>query len=247
MERTSRKAHLRFLAWLGGHELALLLAIAGIATGVFIFAMIADRAMEGGPRAFDRRMLLALRHPGDLAPIGPPSVQDAARDITALGGVVVLGLLTLITSGFLALNGKQRMALFVCGSVLSGLIAGTILKDLFVRPRPELVPRAAYASGSSFPSGHSMMSAITYLTLGALLARSHERKRLKAYFFLLAVLLTFLVGVSRVYLGVHWPTDVLAGWTAGAVWALLCWLVARWLQSRSALERETEHSPPGRH
>jgi len=86
-----------------------------------------------------------------------------------------------------------------------------------------------------------MMSALTYLTLGALLARSQERKRLKAYLMLLAVTLTFLVGLSRVYLGVHWPTDVLAGWTAGASWALLCWLAARWLQGRRALEAETWH------
>jgi undecaprenyl-diphosphatase len=118
-----------------------------------------------------------------------------------------------------------------------------VRKDLFVRPRPDLVPRSAYSSGASFPSGQSMMSAITYLTLGALLARSQERKRLKAYFFLVAALLTFMVGVSRVYLGVHWPTDVLAGWVAGAVWALLCWLAARWLQSRRAIEREAEHAP----
>jgi undecaprenyl-diphosphatase len=154
----------------------------------------------------------------------------------------VVVLLTVVTGGFLVLDGKRRMALFVCGSVLSGLIASTILKDLFVRPRPDLVPRAAYSSGASFPSGHSMMSAITYLVLGALLARSQERKRLKAYFFLLAALLTLMVGVSRVYLGVHWPTDVLAGWTAGAVWALLCWLAARWLQSRRRIEGEAERA-----
>jgi undecaprenyl-diphosphatase len=243
MERSSRSILLRFLAWLGGHELAILLAIGGIAAGVWVFAMIADEIMEGGPQAFDRKLLLTMRRPGDLAPIGPPSVQDAARDITALGGVVMVGLLTVITSGFLALDGKRHMALFVFGSLVSGFIASTILKDLFVRPRPDLVPRSAYSSGASFPSGHSMMSAITYLTLGALLARSQERKRLKAYFFLVAALLTFMVGVSRVYLGVHWPTDVLAGWVAGAVWALLCWLAARWLQSRRAIEREAEHAP----
>jgi undecaprenyl-diphosphatase len=86
-----------------------------------------------------------------------------------------------------------------------------------------------------------MLSALTYLTLGALLARSQQRKLLKAYFLLLAAFLTVLIGVTRVYLGVHWPTDVLAGWTAGAVWALLCWLLARWLQSRRALEPEAEH------
>jgi undecaprenyl-diphosphatase len=137
------------------------------------------------------------------------------------------------------------MAMFVCISVLGGQAAGTLLKDVFQRPRPDLVPYSAYASGTSFPSGHSMMSAVTYLTLGALLARSQERKRLKAYFLLVAIFLTLAVGVTRVYLGVHWPTDVLAGWTAGAVWALLCWLMARWLQTRQTLEREAEHQATG--
>jgi len=118
----------------------------------------------------------------------------------------------------------------------------TLLKDVFQRPRPEIVPHLVYAGSSSFPSGHSMMSALTYLTLAALLARSQERRRLKAFFLLLAVLVTFMVGVSRVYLGVHWPTDVLAGWMAGTTWALLCWTLARWLQSRKTLEREAEHS-----
>jgi undecaprenyl-diphosphatase len=187
---------------------------------------------------------LAFRNNDTHAPLGAPSVQEAARDITALGGVVVLTLVTAIAAGFLALDGKKHMALFVCASVLGGLAAGTILKDLFQRPRPDLVPYSAYASGASFPSGHSMMSAVTYLTLGALLARSQERKRLKAYFLLVAIFLTLAVGITRVYLGVHWPTDVLAGWTAGAVWALLCWLAARRLQTRRTLERETEHAGP---
>ncbi len=159
----------------------------------------------------------------------------------------MLTLLTAFAAGFLALDGKKHMALFVLGSVVSGLMASTLLKDTFQRARPDLVPYDVYASGASFPSGHSMMSAVTYLTLGALLARSQERKRLKAFFLLVAMFLSFVVGVSRVYLGVHWPTDVLAGWTAGAVWALLCWLVARWLQARRTLEPdtefETEHSP----
>jgi undecaprenyl-diphosphatase len=128
------------------------------------------------------------------------------------------------------------MALFACASVAGGMIVSGLLKDVFDRPRPEIVPHLAYASSSSFPSGHSMMSAVTYLTLGALLARSHERKALKAFFLLVAALLCFMVGVTRVYLGVHWPTDVLAGWTAGAVWALMCWVTARWLQSRKTLE-----------
>jgi undecaprenyl-diphosphatase len=233
---------IRWLTWLGGHESAILIAAGAIAAGVLGFALLASEVMEGETTAFDRKVLLSLRRPSDLAPIGPPAIQEAARDVTALGGVTVLGLVTAITAGFLALDGKRRMALFVCGSVISGLVVSTILKDVFHRGRPDLVPHAVYVSTASFPSGHSMMSAVTYLTLGALLSRSRERRRIKAYFLLLAVLLMLMVGSSRVYLGVHWPTDVLAGWTAGSVWALLCWLVARWLQGHRALERESEQA-----
>ena len=178
-----------------------LLAVTGVAAGVWLFAILADQVVVGSTKAFDRTLLLAMRQSGTRTPLGPPSVQEAARDITALGSVAVLGLVTAITAGFLALSGKRHMALFVCGSVASGVIVSTILKDLFHRPRPDLVPYAASASGASFPSAHSMMSAVTYLTLGALLARSHKRKRLKAYSLLLAMLLTFAVGVTRVSRG----------------------------------------------
>ena len=210
----------------------------GIAAGMATFALIATAVNAGRMQAFDRRMILAMRRPADLAPAGPPAFQEAARDITALGSLVVLGLITAIACGFLALDGKSHMALFVCLSVTGGLTVSSLLKDVFQRPRPDLVPHATYVSGASFPSGHSMMSAVTFLTLGVLLAQSQRQKRLKAYCLLLATLLTVIVGVSRVYLGVHWPTDVLAGWTAGAVWALCCWLAARWLQHRRALEPE---------
>jgi undecaprenyl-diphosphatase len=235
-----RNFFLRALRWLGRHELGTLLAIGSLAAGVWLFAALADEVMEGGTRKFDRTLLLALRRPGDLQPLGPPAMLNAARDISALGGPAVLTLLTAAVSLFLALNGKKHMALFVCASIGSGLLVSSLLKDSFDRPRPDLVPHEVYAASYSFPSGHSMLSALTYLTLGAILARSHERKLLKAYFLLLATFLTGLIGVTRVYLGVHWPTDVLAGWTAGAVWALVCWLLARWLQTRHTLEPEAE-------
>ncbi len=230
----------RILALLGGHELGVLLAFAGIVGGVWLFAGIAGEVREGETQTFDQKLLLAMRNPADLSPIGSLAIRDAARDVTALGGVTVLTILTLVTGGFLFFDGKKHMAWFVYGSVAGGTIVDMILKSLFHRPRPELVPHAAYVSTTSFPSGHSMLSAATYLTLGALLARSQPRKRLKAYFLLLAALLTFMVGISRVYLGVHWPTDVLAGWTAGATWAILCWLVARRLQSSHTIEQEKE-------
>lgn len=224
-----------FLAWLGGYEAAALCALIAIAAGMWIFAVIAGKVTEGQTPSFDRSILLAMRD-SDLSLKGPPAFQEAARDVTALGGVVILALVTAATAGFLVLDGKRYMAAYVCASVLTGFLVSSVLKDLFHRERPDIVPHATYAAHGSFPSGHSMVSAITYLTLGALLARSHRRRGLKIYFLSLAVLLTLLVGVSRVYLGVHWPTDVLAGWTAGAVWALLCWLIARQLQLHHALE-----------
>ena len=236
-----RNVFRRALAWLGRHELGTLLAIGGLAAGVWFFAALADEVMEGGTRKFDSTLLLALRRPGDLRPLGPPALLNAARDITVLGGPTFLTLLTAAVSLFLALDGKKHMAFFVCGSIGSGLLVSNLLKDSFDRPRPDIVPHEVYAASYSFPSGHSMLSALTYLTLGAILARSHEQKLLKAYFLLMAVFLTLLVGVTRVYLGVHWPTDVLAGWTAGAVWAVLCWLLARRLQGRHVLEPAAKH------
>ena len=223
--------------------MAVLLALAGIVAGVWGFALLADEVLEGGTQRFDQKLLLSFRHnDAGHTPLGPPAVQEAARDITSLGGTVVLSLVTAFAAGFLALSGKKHMAVFLVGSILGGMALGDILKDAFHRVRPDLVPYSVYVSGASFPSGHSMMSAVTYLTLGALLARSQESKRLKAYFLMVAAFLTLAVGTTRVYLGVHWPTDVLAGWTAGAVWALMCWLLARRLQSRHTLEREAEHT-----
>lgn len=221
------------------------MALAGMAAGVWIFGWIADEVLEGGTKALDQKLILAMRHAGDLTLVGSPAMQEAARDITALGGAAVLGLLTTIVVGYLAMDGKRRMALFVAGFVAGGWILSALLKDLFQRPRPELVPHAVYAASSSFPSGHSMMSAVTYLVLGALLARSQQRVILKAYFILVAVLLTTMVGVTRVYLGVHWPSDVVAGWTAGSVWALLSWLVAKRLQSDRTLETEADRGDSG--
>ena len=241
MRIPARSFPIRALTWLGQHELGILLAVAGVAAGVWIFGALADEVFEGGTRAMDTKILLAMRKAGDLTPLGPPVVQEAARDITALGGVVVLGIITLVAGIYLALDGKRHMALFAVTVVTGGALLSLLLKDVFQRPRPDLVPYATGVSGSSFPSGHSMLAALTYLSLGALLARAQERMRLKAFFLLTAVGITFLVGVTRVYLGVHWPSDVLAGWTAGAVWALLCGLAARWLQGRRSIELAGEH------
>lgn len=228
----------RLSGWLREFELAILLALFGIAAGGLIFVKLATEVREGETQGFDRELLLAMRRPGDLAPRGGPAMEEAVRDVSALGSTTILGLITTGTVIFLALDGKKHMAWFMLGSVLGGTALSDLLKDVFQRPRPEIVPHLAYASNTSFPSGHSLMSAVAYLTLGALLARSHKRRAVKVFFLVTAALLGLMVGVSRVYLGVHWPTDVLAGWTAGAVWALLCWTLASRLQSKRALEPE---------
>jgi undecaprenyl-diphosphatase len=220
-------------------EIGVLLVLALAAGSAWGFIEIADEVMEGETRQVDERILVAMRTPGDLNnPIGPKWVEELGRDFTALGGVGVLTLLTLAAAGYLLMMRKQHAALLVLAAVGSGILASQLLKYGFDRPRPELVPHGSHVYTSSFPSGHSMMAALTYLTLGALLAKVHRGWRARVYLLTLAIVISLLVGVSRVYLGVHWPTDVLAGWSAGAFWALMCWQLANWLQRRGQIEPE---------
>jgi undecaprenyl-diphosphatase len=208
------------------------------------FALVAAQVTGGGTRGFDEALLLALRDPADPArPIGPPWLLTTARDLTALGGFPVLVFLTVATLGLLALTGRRAAAALVAGSVAGGMALSQAMKDSFDRPRPDLVPHAVEVATASFPSSHAMLSAVVYLTLGALLMRLEARRRARLYLLGLAVLMTLLVGSSRVYLGVHWPTDVLAGWCLGAGWALLCWLLALRLQRRGQVE--VAESEPG--
>jgi undecaprenyl-diphosphatase len=223
----------RLLAWLGAHEAATLVALLFAAGGVWLFIELADDVFEGDTQAVDETLLLTLRTADDSTdPLGPTWVEELARDVTGLGGAGVLTILTLAAAGFLALQRKRWLALYLLAAVASGVIVSTMLKLGFDRPRPDLVPHGQIVYTSSFPSGHSMLSAVVFLTLGTLLASGQRNLRLRAYLIVLAVFLTAVVGVSRVYLGVHWPTDVLAGWTAGAAWALLCWAVAARLRRR---------------
>jgi undecaprenyl-diphosphatase len=201
------------------------------------FAELADEMREGATGAFDRAVLLALRDPLDPSdPLGPGWVEEFVRDVTALGGVGVLAYVTFAAAGYLLLLGRAGSMLLVLTTVFGGQAASSIFKAVFDRARPDLVPHGAEVYTASFPSGHAMMSAVVYLTLGGMLARVQPRRRLKVYVLALAVATTLAVGMSRVYLGVHWPTDVLAGWAAGAAWALSCLSLAGWLQRRGLLD-----------
>jgi len=185
----------------------------------------------------DRSILLALRAPGDAAdPLGPSWLEQAVRDVTALGSVTLLATMTLAVSLYLALAGRPRAALYALLVFAGSGILVQLLKHAFSRARPDIVPHAMQVLGWSFPSGHSLMSTATLLTLGALLGAGRERRALRLYFLGLGATLAFAVGASRVYLGVHWPTDVVAGWLAGGAWAALCWRAGVWLgvEGRSA-------------
>lgn len=227
--------------WIGSHERTVLLAALALVGGAFLFVRIADEVREGETRAFDEWVLSALRDPVDPSrPRGPWWMIEVARDITALGGVTVLGLVLAAVAGFLLVQRRYGALWLILISTLGGAVLTSLLKAFFGRARPSVVPHLTKAVGASFPSGHAMLSATVYLTLGFLLARVEKRFLVRAWLISVAMGITLLVGLSRIYLGVHHPTDVLGGWTAGLVWALLCWLVARALQRRGRVEGPPE-------
>jgi undecaprenyl-diphosphatase len=233
----TRQLVLGILNFIGQHEFKVLAAMFVLVLTILAFAAIADEVSDGATQRFDEGVLRALRRPDDPSkPIAPAWFSEVSRDITALGSLAVLTLLTVAISGFLWLRGMYGAMILVIVATFGGLIAATLLKGVFDRPRPPTVSHLAVVQTSSFPSGHSTLSATVFLTLGTLLGQFVKERRLKAYFLLVAIFLTFLVGASRIYLGVHYPTDVLAGWAAGLAWATLCWLVARFLQHHGRVE-----------
>lgn len=224
---------------LAKREWPLVLSLLVPAVALWGFIALAGEVMEGDTAALDKSILLALRKPGNTAePLGPPWLQEMMRDFTALGGIAVLTLITIGVVVYLVLDRKRRAALAVGVAVVGGLLISTFVKMGIDRARPDLVPHGSFVSTASFPSGHSMMAAVVYLTLAVMLARLRPRWRVKVFLMSAAIFVVVLVGISRVYLGVHWPTDVLAGWTVGSAWAMLCWIVMLRLQHRGEVEPE---------
>lgn len=235
----------------GWPELSILVLLILLAGGIWLFVALADEVGEGDTHAIDKAVLSAFRDPGDPSkPFGPPWLEETMRDLTSLGSFVVLAIVIFAAVGYLLLQRRPGLAalLLVAGAGGSAVSAG--LKSIFERRRPDFGTHDLTLYTSSFPSQHSMMSAIVYLTVGALLARVQPTAALRAYILALAVLLAVVVGLSRLYLGVHWPSDVLAGWTAGGVWAIAFWLIARQIRAhgnRDFGENDTpEQLAPGR-
>jgi len=216
-------------------DLTILLMLMLLAAGVWAFAEIADEVLEGESDAYDK-MVVDFFGVGENARRSPLA-QEVWRDFTALGGVAVLTVATLGVAGYLLIRRKVHLLWLLLAVVVGGVAWSLLLKALFDRPRPDYATSLSHVVTASFPSGHSMLAAVTYLTLGVMLARTQKQLRLKLYFLAVAVTLTFLAGTSRVYLGVHYPTDVVAGWLAGLVWAVFCWLTAAFLQRRGRVEQ----------
>lgn len=221
------------------NELNVLLIGLGLSAVLFLFIQLAGEVMEGETQGFDAAIVRSLRSAGDPSrPIGPSWTQGVLLDITALGSPVVLGLVVLIITGYLLLEARYLTALMVVATSITGEVLNELLKLLFERPRPDIVPHLQTVVTASFPSGHAMQSAVIYLTLGALLMRVVEGRLTKIYCMAIAMLLTFIVGVSRVFLGVHYPSDVLGGWMLGFLWAAITFLATRRFERIMNRERE---------
>jgi undecaprenyl-diphosphatase len=213
-----------------GPEIWLLAGLLVIAGLLFVFVKLASEVFEGETAAFDRNAILALRVAGNPSdPIGPAWLEEAARDVTSLGSVIIVGAFSAAAVIYFLLARRPAPALLMLISVVGGVILNDLLKFAFARPRPELALQTARIFTSSFPSGHAALSAVAYLTLGALLARGAETRAIRIYVMSFAILIVLMIGLTRVYLGVHYPTDVLAGWCIGAAWAGICWIAANQL------------------
>lgn len=218
-----------------------MLAAFGVATMLLLsILLIASYVAAGRTDAFDTAILRGLRAFAERPGTGSRIIHLAMTDLTALGDGMTLTIVVALVAGALLVVGKRAMAGFLVAAVVLGTVGVELLKALVDRPRPNVVAHWASFSNASFPSGHAADSAIVYLTLAALVARSVETRALRIYVLLSAMILTASIGVSRLYLGVHWPTDVLAGWIFGAGWAFLAASIAWWLQARRRLEAPGE-------
>jgi undecaprenyl-diphosphatase len=223
--------------WARRRDTRLLIALLIATVAVASFAYVASLVASGNPLAIDRWLLVHLRSVADTGrSIGPRWFSQAMVDLTALGGGTVLTLVTALVAGYLAARRKLALAIFVASAIAAGGLLTALLKIAFARARPDIVPHLVEVSSASFPSGHAMNSAMVYLTGAALLASAEPSRRVRAFLIGAALLLTLLIGVSRVFLGVHFPTDVLAGWSVGIAWAVAASWVAAILQRRHAIE-----------
>ena len=201
--------------------------VVGVAALGLLGLAVSSLLADGGGHAFDRAIMLALRTPGAIDdPIGPNWFEDVMRDMTALGGIAVVVGAGLVFAGYLALRRRFADVAILAASLAGAQVISAIAKFLISRPRPDLVSHEAEIYSASFPSGHTLMATVAYVTFAMLIAADFSDRRVRDYLLVVAWVVALAVGASRIYLGVHWPSDVLAGWAVGALWmiALRSWV-----------------------
>jgi undecaprenyl-diphosphatase len=195
--------------------------VVGIAALALLALAVSSLFADGGAHTLDRQVMLLLRDASANDPIGPNWFEDVMRDMTGLGGIGVVVGASLLLAGFLALQRRYKDIAILAFSMVGAQIVSAIAKMLVSRPRPDLVSHEAEIYSASFPSGHTLMATVAWVTFAMLLAADFDNRRARDYLLLVAWIVATAVGCSRVYLGVHWPSDVLAGWAVGALWMVL--------------------------
>ena len=196
-------------------------ATVGVAALVLLGLAVSSLLAEGGGHAFDREIMLALRTPGAIDdPLGPKWFEDVMRDMTALGGIAVVIGAGIVFAGYLALRRRFADIAILAVSLVGAQLLSATAKFLISRPRPDLVSHEAEIYSASFPSGHTLMATVAYVTFAMLIAADFSDRRMRDYLLVVAWIVAGAVGASRIYLGVHWPSDVLAGWAVGALWMI---------------------------
>jgi len=239
MTRNAAVVFLRRVLRVARTEIAALSAILILGAGVVGFVELADVVTEAEGRDFDWMVLSALRPQGAGEPWGPWWLHEAAADLTSLGGIAVLGLFAVIAVTFLLIQKKRLSALLLISGLAGGVALSEGLKAVFERERPPSEYQTVETLNASFPSGHALLATVFYLSLGVMLTRAFPQQRLKGFVLGVAIALALTVGTTRIYLGAHWATDVLAGWAVGASWAMALWLV-----SYAVARRQIVHHAP---
>jgi undecaprenyl-diphosphatase len=201
-------------------EIAALAALFVVAGGVLTFVELADDMTEADGIAFDSHILALMRPYADDPgrPWGPWWLKEAAADLTSLGGISVLGLFALIVIVFLLSQRKWLSSLLLVVGLAGGVALSEGLKAVFERARPPAAMQAVETINASFPSGHALLSTVFYLTVAVMLTRAFPRERFKVFVLGVGILMALLVGLTRIYLGAHWATDVFGGWILGGTW-----------------------------
>jgi len=221
-------------------EIKILLVLLTFFLSLFVFINVGMLVTNGTTKQFDESIIKYFRVEGNNSePTGPYFLTESMRDITSLGGETIITIITIFVVGFLYFQKRYNTMWLLLVATIGGILISLGLKEFYGRARPDISYRLISVTPLSFPSGHSMMSAIVYLTQAAIIARIQKNKKIRIYILSAALFLVFIIGFSRVYLGVHYPTDVIGGWTVGLAWASFCWLVAWYLQKRNKLKQQT--------